>query len=471
MAYVRRHGKQLEVVHGERDLETGKVEQRVLFTFYSKPEALAAAGAESSRFRSLLEGHHPEIRFDWKKLGTALQRLGRDLPGAYVYGDERLRRDFRDALCAFTRQLVQADPQWRISAARLLEQHRHELEYVAELIQWRLRLTDQEESEWNRDDEFHWQGRMQGPEVPPEAEEHAANLYEKRELDRAEAVFRLLVECYPRYAEGYNYLGLIALERSRPADALPFFEGGAALGRRLFRRVPRRDYWRDHRTRPYMRSLRNLAFALNWLGRSDEAMAVCGRLERECGERAEVEPHRAVAALNAGRWDDALALARSQGVVEALALAEMGREGDAVGPFLREAIGSPRLARLLAGVRQDEPREFAEVADHNAGVWLWRQTTPYRSRQSPRARRLVARLVRHPRVAALLDEVRDLRRKMGTREDEAAYRAAFDRHHDITGAVFGDRLAAEIEPDLGYRRPAMSAQRLAAMPCPSRHPM
>ena len=44
MAYVRRRGNQLAIVHGERQQGTGKVNQRILFTLYSKAEALEVLG-------------------------------------------------------------------------------------------------------------------------------------------------------------------------------------------------------------------------------------------------------------------------------------------------------------------------------------------------------------------------------------------------------------------------------------------
>ena len=68
MAYVRARGNQLAIVHGEREPETGKVEQRILFTLYSKAEALEALGcrgeATSERFRYLLERGHPDVKFN-----------------------------------------------------------------------------------------------------------------------------------------------------------------------------------------------------------------------------------------------------------------------------------------------------------------------------------------------------------------------------------------------------------------------
>ena len=45
MAYVRRRGNQVAVVHGEREPNTRAVQQQILFTLYSRPEALEALGA------------------------------------------------------------------------------------------------------------------------------------------------------------------------------------------------------------------------------------------------------------------------------------------------------------------------------------------------------------------------------------------------------------------------------------------
>lgn len=79
MAYVRRKGNQLTIVHGERNPGTGKVEQRVLFTLYSKAEALKAIGRSSNEnrgaygFRSLLEHEYPGIRLNWDKIRQGIE--------------------------------------------------------------------------------------------------------------------------------------------------------------------------------------------------------------------------------------------------------------------------------------------------------------------------------------------------------------------------------------------------------------
>ena len=64
MAYLRRRGNQLAIVHGEREPGTGKVQQQILFTLYSKAEAREALGRGqepqgAERFRRLLEREYP----------------------------------------------------------------------------------------------------------------------------------------------------------------------------------------------------------------------------------------------------------------------------------------------------------------------------------------------------------------------------------------------------------------------------
>jgi hypothetical protein len=57
------------------------------------------------------------------------------------------------------------------------------------------------------------------------------------------------------------------------------------VGRKLFpARIGKKRYRSDHSTRPDMRGLRNLALTLNQTGRFDEALALCDRLENECGD-------------------------------------------------------------------------------------------------------------------------------------------------------------------------------------------
>ncbi len=180
-----------------------------------------------------------------------------------------------------------------------------------DLIRWRLQLRDQSESRWNVDNPFYWRFALQGRDVPPDTEEHAAGFYERGEYDRAEAIFRLLVDSFDGYAEGYNYLGLIAQEKRNLDEALAHFQKTVELGRKLFpTRISKKRYWNDHATRPYMRGLRNLASTLNEAGRFEEALALCDRLDDECGDDITATWHRAVIYLNTGKWQQAAAAAQ-----------------------------------------------------------------------------------------------------------------------------------------------------------------
>ena len=75
MAYVRKRGNQLAIVQGERDPESGKVCQRVRFTFYSKKEAIAALDdSQGQILQGLLECEYTEISFNWKQIWWAVAR-------------------------------------------------------------------------------------------------------------------------------------------------------------------------------------------------------------------------------------------------------------------------------------------------------------------------------------------------------------------------------------------------------------
>jgi hypothetical protein len=121
-----------------------------------------------------------------------------------------------------------------------------------------------------------------------------------------------------------------------------------------------------------MRELRNLALALNESERFAEALAICDRLEVECGDGPAAASHRAVIFLNTRKWTDALACARqsggdlepSAGFVDAFALHELGWGEDLLPAFLHAALNCPRAARMLMGERTPEPSSssFTEVS-------------------------------------------------------------------------------------------------------------
>ncbi len=85
-----------------------------------------------------------------------------------------------------------ADPQDFPAAANLISEHKVELEYLAELIQWRLKLRRQKSRQSNADNPFYWRFTLQGAGVPPFVEEDVVGYYDRGEYDRAKVLFRLL---------------------------------------------------------------------------------------------------------------------------------------------------------------------------------------------------------------------------------------------------------------------------------------
>ncbi|MGC3999581.1 MAG: tetratricopeptide repeat protein [Anaeromyxobacter sp.] len=206
------------------------------------------------------------------------------------------------------------------------------------LIQDRLQTRPPEPNAYNQDNPWFWRAAFRGHDVPADIEERAATHYERHEFDDAETIFRLLVDAFDDYAEGHNYLGLIAYQRSRLADAVGHFRKTVEIGRRLFpKRVARSSWWTNLSTRPYMRGLGNLALALNESGAFAEALEICRRLEDECDDPITANAHRASVCMNASRWADAAKAALhnrnvnpTESLVAGLAQFERGQREDAI---------------------------------------------------------------------------------------------------------------------------------------------
>jgi hypothetical protein len=94
------------------------------------------------------------VRLAPRPLSEAAVRIPRDRarPASRA---ERVGARFRADLCAFAKQLILADPQDLMPSAQLIREHRHELEYLVDLIQWRLKLREQKPNEWNEDNPFY----------------------------------------------------------------------------------------------------------------------------------------------------------------------------------------------------------------------------------------------------------------------------------------------------------------------------
>jgi len=482
MAYVRKKGNQVVIVHGERDPESGKVQQRTLFTFYAKAEIRAVLGEQQRWFRSLLEKAHPQIRFDWAKIDEALTGWGQDSEGAMPdlapYRKERVEGRFREALVGMVRELLVADPQTLATSARLLRDNRYELEYLRHLMDWRLRMATEEnavEGEFNRDTPFYWRTLMNRREVPPEARERVFRLYQEGELDEAEALTELLVEAWDNFADGHNVLGLVARERAElgpEAKAREGFEAAKAcferaveVGRGLFpKRIAKKSYWRDHATRPYIRALCYLAGVLNRLEDYEEALQLCDRLDKRCGLDMDAALGRIPVHLNRGAsgepgaYAEAAAAARYvhrlhevQNLPLALALFELGELGEARAHLVAAAIRYPRATRRLAGIRGGRvggrPASKEEARDYNAGVDFIRDLEPYLRARGRAARRFLSSVVKEDRVAELMAEAEDVRRKWSA--DRSGDRTWFDRKQELESMELAEATAAALWSEVG----------------------
>ncbi len=125
---------------------------------------------------------------------------------------------FREDLLSFARQIIPVDHQDLESSAKVIATHRYELEFLHELISWRLEQSSHEKNEWNTDNPFYWRFAMRGRGVPPESEETAVGYLERREYQKAVVIFRMLVDTFDDYADSHNYLGLIALDQDPPGS-------------------------------------------------------------------------------------------------------------------------------------------------------------------------------------------------------------------------------------------------------------
>jgi tetratricopeptide (TPR) repeat protein len=442
LPFLRARGHQLAILHGTRAPDTSAVDQKTLFTFYSRAEAEAAIGTRSQELKALLEERHPQVRFDWPALRKAIGEQLHALPETYDYA-ERSRGRFEDGLRAFTRELLIADPRMRPRAGPLVEAHRHELQLLAWLIGWRLQTASERDDRFTAFDEFHWRFDAPADGVSPDAEEHAAALYERGRYDEAAAAFRLFVACFPDYAEGHHYLGLIALEQDRLDDAIAAFRATVTIGRKLFpKRIPKDAWWSDLATRPYMCGLRSLAGTLDRAGHHDEALEVCARLERECYDDLSADAYRATIYMNLGRFAEAgeragrlVGLWPSECFIAGFALAE-ARDPRAQALLVRAVLHHPRAALAITGGRVPAARNHEEWRDDEVGRTLLRGLAAWlRSGRRPGLRLLRQILKAEPTKRALA-ELQDA--VAGWRRNE---RAGFERMTELREPAFAETLA------------------------------
>jgi tetratricopeptide (TPR) repeat protein len=454
MPYVRKHGNQVAIVHGERDAETRKVQQRVLFTLYSRPEAEAALGRRETEpplsFQGIVESEHETLRFNWPKLSARIEELMGGLPDAYDYPSSGVAPALRRGIVAFARGLLGADPQSLWSAACAVQEQRHDLLFLRDLIDWRLSMCDkQEERRFNRDNEYGWRGRVAGKGVTAEAMELLDGLRERGEDDRAVAAAGLLLEVWPDYADAHNLIGDVALERGDYDAALSSYEAALRVGRTLFpKRIAKSRWWSDIDTRPYIRAMRNTTETLLRAGRSAEALAWCDRLEREVFDQDAAAVYRASACLNLGLWSQARELAAryeaiwpSENFVAAFAAFELGDLQDALARWLHATLQLPRSARMLVGIRRSsKPEGHDSIGDHNTGVGLVRTLSTYLKRR--RARTFFKRLTTSAEVVSLMED--HVAATQAQRDERGEHRTAYRQLMAIKSPAFARARAVEL---------------------------
>jgi hypothetical protein len=191
MPYIRQHGAQLALVHGERNKTTGAVEQKILFSLYSQEEAQAATGKsdakDKARFRALIEEAYPSIKFNWPKLTNEIESKIGHLPERYEEKSADLGATFESSLKTFARELMLTNPNGFHDAAakELINQHRSKLVVLKELIEQTLedcsedrsrRMTPIDEDldptpdEFTKN-EFAWHYLLRGTDCPLDMEE------------------------------------------------------------------------------------------------------------------------------------------------------------------------------------------------------------------------------------------------------------------------------------------------------------
>lgn len=368
MAYVRRRGRQLAIVHGARDRATGKVDQRTLHTFYSQEEVREALTRDEREicpgFRYQLEVHNPDICFDWAKLRAGLEQGWTHLPATYAGNDAGVAAAFGAGIAAFARQVVLADAPIYPEVWRAAVHHLVELVALEDLMAWR--MEGWLEGESPPDSVVPRVRAVDLADVPPDVEERGVTLMEEGRLDDAWRWFVLLVAAFPRYADGHVFLGTIAEEQGRVRDAISHFQNAAKVGRaNLPARVAKQRWWSDHATRPYIRGLRGLARAYLLAGEAAEALLAAAKLEA-CGDEIYSSDISSMALLARGEWADARSYARriqeldpTASLTSAFASYELGDHRGAFADFAHATLNAPLTVAEVLG--PDASRGFAWV--------------------------------------------------------------------------------------------------------------
>lgn len=457
MAYVRKKGNQVAIVHGQRDSETGTVRQITLFTFFSKAEAYRAIGKgnkdQSNYFQSLLQNEHPAIKFNWKSINKGIADNLSVLPDLAEYREHRLESNFREGLHSFTREIVQADPYSLAPSAKLLLAHKGQLEFLRDLIDMKLDLIDTIENDFNGDNEFYWRQSLHGWGINSEVEGMAAEYYHDGDYEKAISAFTLLTEVFPNYAEGHNYLGLIYLNIGKLDGAIKHLKQTIELGRKMFpKRIRKDQYWSDHKTRPYIRGIRNLTLTLIRKGSYNEALSYCDILDSECGDEITSACHRAAIYLNIGEWSLAeknaikiMQVSPMEAAVAALAQYEQGKLLAAREHILYAAFNNPLGVGILINGTAKKSVGFIDAEDYNSGIDTRAAIRTYLSRRSSKFKKFFASILAHPEVDSLLREITECAVNHSKIKDHGKHRTDFNRRNELKEFKFAQRIASSLK--------------------------
>ncbi len=465
VAYVRRRGKQLLIVAGERHPTSRKVEQRILSTFYSRAEALEMLGrgadpASAARFERLVEERCPALRFDWDALRSAVAAEIDHLPATYESRSEAPTARLEAEVLALVRAIHRAPRHASAgSTGGSVEESRAALEYLAEVIADRLAP----DAATTAQGPFSWRFAEGPSPAPHEAHAHLVGLWAGGEPERAERGLRVLVAAYPGHTEGHSALGRLALDRGDLPRAETHLRRAVDLGRAALPKVvPRRPAPRTDRALAHARDLGLLAQALVRAARHSEAEATAAELADRGDDRA-ASLYRAAVAIHRAEWGAAadlctahLALSAAHRVINAFAQHELGEPKAGLTALLYAAFSAPRAARLAAGLTVSPARLDLEAEEQAIGVEVSALLDGYLTARGVEARERFARVILDPQVAKLVSSVTQLRRAWhaGKKTDpETGHYLARSMTLEFAAAQL-NRLAHLIEGDAGAEAPA-----------------
>ncbi len=469
MPYVRTRGGQILIVHGEREKQSKSVNQKIIFTFYSQNEVEQAFGADSKLHSwpivHIVENEYPQIKFDWKSIKKAVYANLSILPQEYQSSANPSHERFRIALRNFIKELALLDPQFSSDAKEIISKNHFELEHLGELLDWRIEMEKLTEESFDFADsgriKFHWLTDFNRRQLPPEVEEQLSEFYQKGEYEKAKSIFKLYVETFENYAEGYNYLGLIALNSDNLSEAEEYFNQTMNVGRRLFpKRISKEHYWNNIDTRPYMRGLRNLILTLVRAGKFKQALTLCDQLESECNDVITAEVHKASIYLNLGNFDKALEysakltkLFPSESFITAFSNYELGDLSEASKYFIYGLFNNPFTGRMLIGHKiKVKPKSYSTVEDYNGGVETYQTLSHYLLSKNAKFKKYFMGILENPKIKELEAELKSCEEKWEL-ERQGNNRKYFERFNEMKSIEFATKVSQRLSSHLALVPP------------------